>query len=89
MRYIRVFAEPAEGVRQHELDRLEIADRAAELHALGRVGVGDLRRADGGAEAVGGDLQPRLDEPALGELGSVCAYLRARPNDSSARFLAI
>ena len=55
-------------VGEHELDRLEIPDRPAELDALGGEVVGDLGRADRGAEAMGGDLQPRVDEPVLGQL---------------------
>ncbi len=38
-------------VGQHEFDRLEIADRLAELDAAGGVVIGDLGRADGGPQS--------------------------------------
>jgi hypothetical protein len=55
-------------VGEHELDGLEIADRAAELHAPGSVVVGYLRRPDRRADAMAGDLQASLDEPVFGQL---------------------
>ena len=55
-------------VGQHEFDRLMAADRGSELNAPPGPIVGKLERADRGTETIGGDLQPRLDEPVLGEL---------------------
>ena len=55
-------------VGEHELDRLKIADGAAELTPLARPGVGEFEGADRGAQRIGRDLQPRLDEPVLGQL---------------------
>src|SRR5271167_1633371 len=55
-------------VGEHEFDRLEIADRLPELDALARVPIGGIRGPDRGTKAIGRDLQPRLDEPILGQL---------------------
>src|SRR5579883_3325059 len=55
-------------IGEHELDGLEVADRPAELHALARPFIRDLRSADRGAETIGGNLQPGLDEPVLRQL---------------------
>src|SRR5260370_41673882 len=60
--------DPHRHVGEHELDGLEIADRAAELHTPGGVIVGDLGRPDRRADAMAGDLQASLDEPVLGQL---------------------
>src|SRR5260370_7686466 len=60
--------DPHRHVGEHELDGLEIADRAAELHTPGGVIVGDLGRPDRRADAMAGDLQASLDEPVLGHL---------------------
>jgi hypothetical protein len=54
-------------VRQHELDALEVADRAVELMPGGRIVIGDLGRARGSTQCMGGDLQARFDKPILGQ----------------------
>jgi hypothetical protein len=55
-------------VGEHELDTLELADRLAELHAALCPVARQFEGADRRPQAVGRDLQPRLDEPVLGQL---------------------